>query len=110
MHTQDEEIARHLTQALASGELAQAPGFGQPQEEDAAWHATPESLRMPFKILKNAGFHPPEIELFNERAALAEKLRNCVDDATRVALGLRLSELQQRLALRLEALRTHGSL
>ena len=110
MPTQDEEIARHLRQALASGELAQAPGFGKPLVEDADWHATPESLRMPFKILKNAGFHPPEVELFNERAALADQLRHCTDDATRMALGRRLSELQQRLALRLESLQAHGSL
>lgn len=110
MPTQDEEIASHLRRALASGELAQAPGFGKPQVQDAGWHATPESLRMPFKILKDAGFHPPEIDLFNERATLAEQLRHCTDETARLRLGQTLSELQQRLSLRLEALRAHGNL
>ena len=76
MPTQDEEIARHLREALASGELAATEGFGKPLPEDAGWDATPESLRMPFKILKNAGFVPAEVELFHERAALSSSLES----------------------------------
>ena len=110
MPTQDEEIARHLREALASGELAGTPGFGKPLAEDVAWEATPEALRMPFKILKNAGFAPPEIELFHERAALAAALRDCPDEVERDALRRKLSELEQRIALRLEALRINGTL
>ena len=49
MPTQDEEIARHLREALASGELAGTEGFGKPLPEDAGWDATPESLRMPLQ-------------------------------------------------------------
>ena len=110
MPTQDEEIARHLQEAAVSGELAQIAGYGKPLEEDAGWHATPEALRMPFKILKNAGYAPPEVELFKERAALAAALEQCNDPQEQRALQLRLSALQQRLALRLEALKAHGSL
>ena len=110
MPTQDEEIARHLRQALTSGELARAPGFGKPLLEDEGWAATPDGLRMPFKILKNAGFHPPEVVLFHERAALVAALRDCPDAAQRIALGKQLSEMEQRLALRLEALRINGYL
>ena len=75
MPTQDEEIARHLREAMASGELAGTEGFGKPLPEDAGWEATPEALRMPFKILKNAGFVPPEVELFHERAASERRAR-----------------------------------
>jgi len=110
MPTQDEEIARHLREALASGELAGTPGFGKPLPEDAGWDATPEALRMPFKILKNAGFVPPEVELLHERAALSEALTSCESDIERVALRRKLSDLEQKIALRLEALRSHGSL
>ena len=109
MPTQDEEIARHLREALASGELAGTPGFGKPLPEDAGWEATPEELRMPFKILKNAGFVPPEVELFQERAALNAAL-DTADAAERGALRQRLSDLEQKIALRLEALRSHGRL
>lgn len=110
MPTQDEEIARHLREALASGELAGTPGFGRPLPEDAGWDATPEELRMPFKILKSAGFAPPEVELFHERAALSASLAAAGDDAERKALRQRLSDLEQKIALRLEALRSHGRL
>jgi hypothetical protein len=109
MPTQDEEIARHLREALASGELAGTPGFGKPLPEDPGWVATPEELRMPFRILKNAGFVPPEVELFHERAALTAALEAAPGDAERGALRQRLSDLEQKIALRLEALRSQGT-
>ncbi len=110
MPTQDEEIARHLREALASGELAGTKGFGRPLPEDAGWDATPEALRMPFKILKKAGCVPAEVEMFHERAALAAALEHCASDAERRELQRKLSELEQKIALRLEALRINGSL
>ena len=110
MATQDDEIARHLREALGSGELARAAGFGKPLPEDAGWQATPEALRMPFKILKDAGFVPPEVELFHARAALAAELARCEAEPDRQALRRRLSELEQKIALRLEALRINGTL
>jgi hypothetical protein len=110
MPTQDEEIARHLSEALASGELAGTKGFGKPLPEDAGWDATPESLRMPFKILKNAGFVPAEVELLHERAAVSASLGRCQSESERVELRRRLSDLEQKIALRLETLRINGTL
>ncbi|MES2632691.1 MAG: DUF1992 domain-containing protein [Pseudomonadota bacterium] len=110
MPTQDEEIARHLREALASGELAGTQGFGKPLTQDAGWEATPEALRMPFKILKDAGVVPAEIELFHERAALTAALDSCESEPERVALRRKLSDLQQKITLRLESLRMNGSL
>jgi hypothetical protein len=110
MPTQDDEIARHLREALASGELAGSAGFGKPFAEDAGWEATPQALRMPFKILKNAGFVPAEVELFHERAALSAALQACTVEQERAELRLKLSELEQKIALRLEALRINGTL
>jgi hypothetical protein len=108
MKSLDEEIGRQLQQALDSGELAKAPGFGKPIGEDRGWDDTPVALRMPFKILKDAGVPPPEIELFHERAALAAAVRDCADPEERDALQRRLSELEQVIALRLEALRAYA--
>lgn len=110
MPTQDEEIARHLRESLASGELSRAKGFGQPLPEDAGWNATPEELRMPFKILKDAGYVPPEVEMFHQRAALTAELESTTDEAQRTTLRRQLSELQQKISLRLEALRSNGRL
>ena len=108
--TQDESIARHLREAAESGELSRIPGYGQPMTEDAAWEATPPEFRLPFKILRNAGFTPPEIDWFHERAALASSLEAATDDAMRSDIRRRLSELEQKIALRLEAMRMRGSL
>ena len=106
----DEEIARHLAIAAASGELAAAESYGRPLAEDAGWEATPDGLRMPFKILKNAGYAPPEVGLFHERARLREAVAAATSEPERAALQQRLSELEQALALRLESLRQHASL
>ena len=59
MRSLDEEIARHLQEALSSGELSQAPSYGKPLHEADGWDETPADLRMPFKILKDAGVPPP---------------------------------------------------
>ena len=65
---------------------------------------------MPFKILKNAGFIPAEVELFRERAAIAASLHGCESGDERNELRRKLGELELRIALRLEALRQTGTL
>lgn len=110
MSTLDDEIARHLREAAAAGELSRAEGYGKPLDEDWAWEATPADLRMPFKILKDAGYAPPEVLLFRERASLADELNRCTSDDERLPLQKRLAEVEQQIALRLESLRTHGTL
>ena len=110
LRTLDEEIARHLQQALDSGELKAAKGFGRPLPEIPGWQDTPEALRMPFKILKDAGVPPPEVELFHERSRLRETLAACTDTVERDAIARRLAELEQRIALRLEAMRINSTL
>ncbi len=107
---QDDEIARHLQDALKSGELKLAESFGKPLQEDAGWAATPDGLRMPFKVLKNAGMAPPEVELFHRRAALQAEIAQCADETQRQSLMRELSDLQQSIALRLDALRSSGRL
>lgn len=110
MTTLDDEIARHLEDARRSGELAHAKGFAQPLDEIEGWADTPAALRMPFKILKDAGMAPPELALFHERAAIAEQLAHTEDDAARRALSARLAEVSQAISLRLESLRSHASI
>lgn len=108
MRTIDEEIAHHLQQAAAAGELNQARDYGKRLAEDDGWNDTPEALRMPFKILKNAGIVPPEVEMFRERAALSASLSSCTDDTERRKFRQRLSEIEQTLSIRLETMRTSG--
>ena len=110
MATLDEQIAARLQHSLDSGELRQAPSWGKPLALDDGFDETPAELRMPFKILKDAGVVPHEVQMFRELAGLKRALHECADDAQARGLRLRISELQQAIALRLEKLRASGSL
>jgi hypothetical protein len=110
LRTQDEAIAEHIDEALRSGELQTAPSYGKPMPEEEGWQETPTEFRLPFKILKNAGVAPPEIELFHRRAALRRALAECSSEAKRRTLQQRLSEIEQLIAFRLERLRVTGKL
>ena len=60
---------RRILEAMERGEFDNLPGKGKPiVQEDLS--AVPEELRMAYKVLKNAGCVPPEIELTNEVASL----------------------------------------
>jgi hypothetical protein len=54
-----------ISEAIARGELSNLPGEGRPLDlqDDAL---VPEDLRMACRILKNAGFVPPEVEMVRE--------------------------------------------
>jgi hypothetical protein len=60
---------KRIAEAVSRGELDDLPGAGRPLEldDDAL---VPEDLRLAYRILKNAGFIPPEVETLNEIAAL----------------------------------------
>jgi hypothetical protein len=60
---------KKIEEALARGELDDLPGEGRPLELDDDV-LVPEDLRLAYRILKNAGFVPPEVETLNEIAAL----------------------------------------
>lgn len=110
LRTLDEQIAQHLAEAYRSGELQSAESFGKPLKEMEGWSETPVEFRLPFKILKNAGVAPPELELFHQRAELRRRLEQAASEDERQALTKKLAELEQAIALRLESLRTTGNL
>jgi hypothetical protein len=110
MPTIDEDIARKLQEAVNAGELRLAESYGTPLADMEGWDETPLEFRMPFKILKDAGYAPPEIAMFHRRAELRSRLGATVDADEAAQLRQQLMELEQRLALRLEALRVNGSL
>ena len=110
MATLDDHIAHSLRESQRSGELQSAPSWGKPLDLNDGFAQTPEELRMAFKALKDAGFVPPEVEAMKQLAALRELIGSNPDAPNAEALRRRASELQQHLALRLEKLRTSGSL
>ena len=108
--SQDEAIAENLARAYKTGELQSAESFGKPLKEPEGYRETPDEFRMPFKILKNANVAPPEIELFHKRAALRREIESAPDENTRRSLQQKLGEVEQMIALRLEAMRVTGRL
>jgi hypothetical protein len=57
----------------------------------------PEELRMAHKILKNAGYLPPEIESKKEIQQIEDLLVNCEDEYTRVKQLKKLNYLVMKL-------------
>lgn len=110
LRLQDDQIGRALREAEASGELRAAPSYGRPLAENAGYTMTPGELRLPFKILKDAGIVPPEVEVMREITALQQALAATADAAQQHALQQRIADKRQHLALRLERLRSTGSL
>ena len=60
---------QRIAEAIAKGELDDLPGAGRPLDLDDDAHV-PEELRLAYRILKNAGYVPPEVETLNQIAQL----------------------------------------
>lgn len=106
----EDDIGRHLAASAASGELKSAKSYGKPLDLGDGYDETPAELRMAMKVLKEAGVVPPEVELMQRIAALEARADGESDAAAAAALRKEVGELRIALALRLEKLRTSGSL
>jgi hypothetical protein len=107
----EDHIGRSLAESERSGELASAPSYGKPLHFGDGYDETPAELRMPFKVLKDAGVFPPEVELMRQIAGWQAELDALPEAApSAAALRQRITEARQALALRLEKLRLSGSL
>ncbi|RME67136.1 MAG: DUF1992 domain-containing protein [Nitrospirae bacterium] len=72
-----------IKEAIERGELDNLPGSGKPLNlEDDAF--VPEDLRAAYRVLKNAGYLPPELELRKEIVTLKELIMSLDDDKERL--------------------------
>ena len=110
LQLQEDHIGRALRESERSGELEAAPSWGKPLSFGDGYEQTPDELKMAYKMLKDSGFLPPEVEAMREIAGLQQTLAAMADGVAAQALRQRISELRQHLALRLEKLRATGSL
>jgi hypothetical protein len=88
---------RKIQEAIDRGEFKNLPGRGKPLVmEDLS--GIPEELRMAYKILKNAGCVPPEVELTNEVASLRRlvlEMEDCEERRSHVReLNFKLMKLE----------------
>jgi len=75
---------QRIAEAIARGELSNLPGEGRPLDlEDD--RLVPEDLRMAYRILKNAGFVPPEVEDLREIGELEHFLDIASEGGARTA-------------------------
>ncbi|MGP0583862.1 J-domain-containing protein [Paenibacillus timonensis] len=87
-----------IAEAMARGEFDDLPGKGKPLKvEDLS--GVPEDLRMAYKLMKNAGYVPEEIQLQQEMVRLVDLLSACEEGLEKQALKKQLSEQQLRLNL-----------
>jgi len=93
----DQIAEQHILHAIERGELDDLPGKGRPLDLDDD-RLIPEHLRAGYRLLKNAGYLPPEVATLREirdTEALLARVTN-QDEHDRTARRLHL--LQLRLA------------
>ncbi len=96
MNTLDQIAEARIQEAIERGELRDLPGEGKPLSLDDD-SAVPEELRVAYRVLKNAGFLPPELQLRKE-VCEAEQLLQQLPESARSRARARLELLQLRLA------------
>jgi len=93
---------RRIEEAMARGEFDNLSCRGKPIPPDDLI-MVPEELRMAYKILKNAGIVPEEVELRKSIYSLNELLRACVDEEEKKQLRLKITEKQLRYNIIMES-------
>ncbi|MEK8090644.1 DnaJ family domain-containing protein [Thermithiobacillus plumbiphilus] len=87
-----------IQEAMQRGEFDNLPGAGKPlQIEDLSM--VPAELRMAYKVLKNGGCLPPELELHKEIRSVADMLGELGPGEERMQAIRRLEYLSARLSL-----------
>ena len=91
-------VEARIERAIERGELTDLPGQGSPLSLDDDACVAPE-LRLAYRILKNAGFVPEEIEVRREIMGLSV-LIDATEGAERTRAIARRDWLRARIALR----------
>lgn len=87
---------QRIREAQERGEFADLPGIGAPlPEEDLG--LVPEDLRAAYRVLKNAGYVPPEVEARREAASLRALIAQLDDSQARAHALAKLQLLNLRI-------------
>jgi len=96
---------QRIQEAIERGELDDLPGKGKPLEMDDD-SRVPAELRLAYKVLKNAGYTPPELDARKELCQVEDMLAQAPDEKTRYQALKRLNYL----TIKLGALRPHSAI
>jgi hypothetical protein len=92
----DQLVEARISDAQVRGELDNLPGEGEPLElQDEA--LVPEELRAGYRLLKNAGYLPPAVQMRREIAEVEQLLQLAEDTTERQSLNRRLRYLLLKL-------------
>ncbi len=95
----DAIIEAKIAEAQRAGAFDDLPGKGKPLDLDEDL-LVPEDVRMAYRILRNAGFVPAEIEERKEAAGLRRLIAATVDQPEKRRALARLALLETRLEAR----------
>ncbi|WP_035051437.1 DnaJ family domain-containing protein [Andreprevotia chitinilytica] len=84
---------RRIAQARDAGEFDNLPGAGAPLPDDELDPLVPEHQRIAYRVLKNAGYIPPELEMHQEAVALSLKLAAADEVNVDAAMLARLEKI-----------------
>ncbi|WP_135555619.1 DnaJ family domain-containing protein [Paenibacillus cymbidii] len=99
MSVWDSIVEERIREATARGEFDNLPGKGKPLPPDDC-AGVPEDLRLSFKIMKNSGMLPEEMQLNKEIVTLESLLRECLTgDAGNLRRELNDKKLRYRLLM-----------
>ena len=96
MSAWDAIVEARIAEAQRAGAFDNLPGQGQPLDL-ADDRLVPEDIRMAYRILKNAGFVPAEVEARKEAADLRRLIAATADDPAKRRALARLALLEARL-------------
>ena len=94
MNYLDRIVENILAEAISKGELDNLPGTGEPLQLDDD-RLIPEELRMAYRVLRNAGFAPPEVAVLRD-----------IGDLERLLDELPHGDARDRALRKLQVLRT----
>lgn len=89
-------VEQRILEAQGRGEFDDLPGQGKPLalDDDAL---VPEALRVAYRVLKNAGFIPPEVQQLKDIRELERYIIETSDDAERTRALRKLRALSLAL-------------
>lgn len=94
-----------IREAIKDGELDNLPGQGKPLDLSSD-SQIPADLRMAYKILKNSGLLPEEMDVQKEITSLETLIAACNDEEEKAGLKKKLSHKQLYLAILMEKRRS----
>ena len=99
LHFLANRAERRIQEAQKEGAFEHLPGEGRPLdlEDDSA---VPQELRMAYKVLKNAGYLPPELADRKEINTILDLLEHCEDGAEKLRQMQKLDVILMRMKSR----------